>query len=289
MKNLSIILLGFISLFSCTKEISVSVNHEPQTVIFGTISNENKPVTIHIQQSVPLNSSATSQPVNDASIVLYTKTPSGTTELLTDDFTVSQGTYTSTDVITTNTGNYYWIEVVLSDGTQFRSAEELLKPVVPITSLEVTNEDVLEITFNDPANDTNFYKFTVDLFLNGVHISNNASESNDVVFNGNDNATVEIDLYRDFEDDEDDEDTFIEYDEIRVTFCNINFGSYQFYLNQSLQIESNDSESSGDPSQLFATPPVNLLGNIANISNNTTALGNFTVNAITTENQEVDN
>lgn len=284
MKNLSIILLGFISLFSCTKEISVSVNHEPQTVIFGTISNENKPVTIHIQQSVPLNSSATSQPVNDASILLYTKTPSGTTELLTDDFTVSQGTYTSTTIINTNIGNYYWIEVVLSNGTQFRSAEELLKPVVPINELEITNEDILEITFNDPADDINFYKFTVDLFNNGVHVSNNASESNDVVFNGNDNATVEIDLFRGFDDE--DEDIFIEYDEIRVTLCNINFGSYQFYLNQSLQIESNDSESSGDPSQLFATPPVNLLGNI---SNNTTALGNFTVNAITTENQVVDN
>jgi len=55
-------------LCSCTKEISVDVPYQPTTIIYGNISTDNTPVVINIQQSVPLNSAATHNPVSDAII-----------------------------------------------------------------------------------------------------------------------------------------------------------------------------------------------------------------------------
>jgi len=283
-KALLILLLALLT--SCTKEISVDVPFQPTTIIYGNISNENSPVTISIQQSVPLNSSATHQPVNNALIHLHTKSNTGITSLETDDFSVSDGIYTSTSTINTIVGNYYWIEVILADGTIFKSKEEILKPVVPILSIEQSPiaDDILVINFSDPANDTNYYKFNVGLYFNSQLVSSNSSQSNDVVFDGNQNASVELDLFK--YQDEDEEDEFdIEFDEVRVSLNNINFSSYQFYLNQSLQIEATEGDESGDPSQLFASPPVNLLGNITNTSTNNIALGNFTVEATSTINE----
>lgn len=276
------LLFCFISYYSCTKEISVDVAHEKQTIIFGGIKNGTNPIVIDIQQSVPLNSTASFEAVNDASVSVFTRNTAGTSSIITDNFSVNQGRYTSVGEVSTTIGHTYWIEVTLIDGTIFRSEEEELKAVVPIESIEISNEDIVTIQFADPANDRNFYTFNIDLFLNGQLVSSTISQSNDVVFDGNENASVEIDLF-DFID-EDDEVT-ITYDTLRARLQNINFSSYQFYLNQSAQIEANDSESSGDPSQLFATPPVNLLGNITNISTNKTALGNFTVNSESIVNQ----
>lgn len=270
-------------LFSCTKEISVDVPYQPTTIIYGSISTENAPVVINIQQSVPLNSSATHNPVNNAIVQLYTKNSTGATSLATDSFSITNGTYTSTSNINALIGDFYWIEVVLSDGTIFKSKEELLKPIVPIISIEpsIADDDIATIKFSDPANDTNYYKFNIELYFNNQFVSNNSSLSNDVVFNGNSEASVEIDLFK-YQDEDDEDEIQIEYDEVRVSFNNINFSSYQFYLNQSLQIEANEASGSGDPSQLFASPPVNLLGNITNISTNSIALGNFTIEATST-------
>jgi len=270
-------------LCSCTKEISVDVPYQPTTIIYGSISTDNTPVVINIQQSVPLNSTATHNPVNNAMIQLYTKNNAGVTSLVTDNFSITNGVYTSTSNINSVIGNFYWIEVVLADGTVFKSKEELLKPIVPIISVEQSDsaDDIATIKFNDPANDTNYYKFKIDLYFNGQSVSNNFSQSNDVVFDGNPEASVDIDLFK-YEDKDEEDETQIEYDEVRVSFSNINFSSYQFYLNQSLQIEASESDNSGDPSQLFASPPVNLLGNITNTSTNSIALGNFTVEAKST-------
>ncbi|PHS07547.1 MAG: hypothetical protein COA88_08470 [Kordia sp.] len=270
-------------LYSCTKEISVDVPYQPTTIIYGNISTDNTPVVINIQQSVPLNSTATHNPINNAMVQLYTKNNMGTTSLVTDSFSITNGVYTSTSSINTVIGHFYWIEIILADGTVFNSKEELLKPIVPIISIEpsASADDIATINFNDPANDTNYYKFNIELYFNGQFVSNNSSLSNDVVFNGNSEASVDIDLFKYQDEDEEDEFDF-EYDEVRVSFSNINFSSYQFYLNQSLQIEAFEGDESGDPSQLFASPPINLLGNITNISANSIALGNFTVEAKST-------
>ena len=290
MKNLySILLVILLCLSSCTKEITVDITHEPKTIIYGTISQETETVTVQVHQSVPLNAQATSAPVNNATIFLYTRNASGNSSLVTSNFNVNQGLYSSSQPITAITGNTYWIEVVLNNGTTFKSAEELLKPVVPIMEVEISTDDYVTIYFSDPVEDTNFYKFETLLYNNGTLVSRNKSESNDVVFNGRNDAYVEMDLYNFQQEDEEDDSEDIIYDAVEIRFYNINFSSYQFYLNQSLQQEANDSEESGDPSQLFATPPVNLLGNIVNKSTNEVILGNFTVSTKSVEIQSIIN
>jgi len=283
----SILIISSISfLFGCTEEISVDVAHEPQTIIFGELTNLNEQVRVSVQQTLPLNASESFQGVDDAVVSLYEKTTDETTNLITTDFSVNQGVYTSNQMIPTVLDNKYWIEVLLNDGTLYRSEEETMLPVIAISEVAVDEEfnDVLNISFNDPVNTSNFYKVSVSLYNQGQLVSTNFTESNDVIFNGNENASIEIDLFR-FESDD---QILPEYDTREVTLGNVNFASYQFLLNQRAQIEANEDageDSGGDPSQLFSTPPVSLLGNIINTSTNKIVLGNFTVNSLSSVSQ----
>lgn len=290
MKSLYIktaLIASFIScLFSCTEEISVDVAHEPQTVISGDLTNLNEHVTVVIQQTLPLNSVESFRAVNDAEVSLFEKDINGTVHLLTSDFMVDQGVYRSSETVATTTGNKYWIEILLTDGSLFKSVEETMLSVISISEIEVDDEfeDVLNVSFRDPEATTNFYKVSVALFNQGQLVSTNTTESNDIIFNGNEDASIEIDLFR-FENED---QPIPEYDTGEVSLSNINFSSYQFLLNQRAQIEANEDSgdsSGGDPSQLFSTPPVSLMGNITNVSTGRTALGNFTVSAVFVENQ----
>lgn len=265
------ILLLIVSYYSCTKEINVSANHEKQTVIFGMLQNGTNRVLLDIQNTVPVNAIENVETINDASVAVFTKDAAGNASVVVDEFMVDNGIYTSVNEFTPTIGATYWAEVTLLDGTLFTSEEETLKPVIPIESIEISTDSIVDIKFSDPANDRNFYRFGVDLFANGQLISSTYSESNDVVFDGNENASLGIELYENNEN-------ATPYDTIRVYLQNINASSFQFYINQSAQTEANDDdESSGDPSRLFATPPVNLVGNIKNTTTNKLALGNFTV------------
>ena len=283
----TIIGLMLVSLQSCTEEISLQVNHEPQLIIYGTLSNETKPVSITIQQSVPVNSNSTSQPVANATVMLYTKTTGGAAQLVTSTFNYNQGKYTSAQPINTQIGNDYWIEVTLPNGTIFKSIPERLQPVVQINSIDITDEEAVIVKFSDPANSTDFYVFTSEALFNGTVVARDNSPTNDVVFDGNANAEVEVDPF--YNEDEETEENPTMTDEIRVTIKRINFESFQFYLNQTAQMESNESEGSGDPSMLFATPPVNLTGNITDIQTNKRILGNFTVQSIHQRSENITN
>lgn len=287
-KKILLALSILITFFSCTKEISVDVAHEPQTIIFGELNNLNQQVLVNIQQTLPLNASESFQAVNDAMVSLYEKTSNGTTNLVTDVFSINQGVYTSSQVISTVIGNKYWIEIVLTNGTRFKSKQEAMLPVIPISEIEIDAEfdDVINVSFNDPQSVPNFYKASVSLYNQGTLVSKNFTESNDVVFDGNSEASLGIDLFQFIEEEED--EPLPDYDAIEVSLGNINFSSYQFLLNQRSQIEANEDSgdsSGGDPSQLFSTPPVSLLGNITNTTINKTALGNFTVISLSVENQ----
>ncbi len=276
-----LIVIG-LNLVSCTKEISVDVAHVPQTIIHGQLNNLNQTVSISIQQTLPLNSSESFKAINDATISLFEKNNGGNTALVTDSFSVSNGIYSSAQTIPTTVGNLYWIEVALPDGSRFKSAEEVMNPVVPISEIQVGDqfEPVLNIIFSDPENTTNFYQLSVALYNQGQLVSVNSNESNDVIFDGNEQASLEIDILRFTEDDEP-----IIYDSVEILLGNINFESYQFLLNQRIQQGANEDANDSSPSQLFSTPPVNLLGNITNQTTNRTILGNFSISALSVENQ----
>jgi hypothetical protein len=272
-------LMAFFSLLSCTKEISVDVTHEPEYVVFGSMSNIEKPISISITQSVPVNSKEKSLPVNDARVSLFAREGDEKQVILTDDFTVDKGIYTSVQSIAGTTGTSYWIEVTLSDGNKFVSAEEQMKKAVPIATVDYESFYQVKVSFADPGTEHNYYLLESEFINKGKLFSKTFAVSDDVIFDGNASATVDLDIFYKPNGDE---------ETLKVSLSNINYSSYQFHLNRWKQKEDNDNNSSnqdngGGPGPMFSTPPVNLYGNIKNSTDGTRVLGNFTVGSIYVE------
>ncbi len=259
------ILLISLLLISCNNEITLKTEFVPQTFIFGNLTNEARNLVITIQESVPVeNTSDIPKPVKNATILLYTKNPSGTTSLVTNDFIEDNENYTSSQIIIPVIGNSYWIEITLQDGTTYKSTEEKLKNVILIDEITKVN-GFTRIQFKDPIEERNFYKLDVISTSNGL--SSWVYElSNDILFNGNVNAFIEVES--------------LSGNEINATLLNFNYETYQFYLNIAAQEDAQEDrreDDGGDPGQLFAPPPVHLIGNILNTTTKRKALGNFGV------------
>ncbi len=260
----------FLLLASCVSEVPNASNFEPQVFIAGFLTNGTAHVTIKIQRTVPTDSQNLN-PINDAQISLFTKEPAGDSELITGSFDVTNGTYRSSDMVTSIEGNMYWVEITLSDGTKFVSDREALKPAITINDIEITTE-LNRVIFTDPADDTNFYLINFLFYRNGTLDLKVNELTNDVLFNGNNNATF------------DSTEFLVENpQEVRASISNLNFNTYQFYLNQFAQFENQivNAGSEEDPGQLFLPPPANLTGNITNTTGHTRALGFFGVQSTT--------
>lgn len=257
--SFQLILLGF----SCTKEIPLKTEFQPQIFISGYMLNYADTIYIDIQKTVPVNS-PTINVINDARVTLYAKAKTGEISVLTSDFIVSNGIYKSNGKISPTIGNYYWMETVMPDGTTFKSDSELLKDSVPIKDIKQVN-NFTKIIFNDPEEYTNFYLAYFAFYENGKLVSRQYALSSDALYNGNENAFIEI------------ENTASK--QIYCNILNLNFKTYQFYKNSFSQFEAHHDTDpdDGDPGRLFTAPPSNLTGNITNISTNRTALGFFGV------------
>ncbi|MEX0314395.1 MAG: DUF4249 family protein [Allomuricauda sp.] len=261
----SILLIGIVFFhWGCTKEIDPQTDFEPQIFIFGAIGNEPDNVTIGIQETVPLKDN-TVKPIVNATISLFTRDQSGDSSIVTNNFIGDNGFYTSAEIVNSVIGNYYWIEVNVPGYATFRSEAEQLKPVVPITEVTMDN-NAARVTFTDPGNVTNLYYLDFGFYNGSNFLFNIFEASSDTLFDGNEDAFIETDD--------------VGGNRIRATLFNLNYGTFQFYLNLIAQDDSNNSDEEGDPGQLFATPPVNLTGNIVNTGTNRAALGNFGVVSI---------
>lgn len=265
--KISIYLSVTIMFTGCVSEIPNTSNFEPQVFISGFLTGGSEYVTVKIQRTVNVDNQSL-HPINDAQILLFTKDPNENEELITSSFDVIEGVYKSAEMVTSIEGNTYWVEIMLSDGTIFVSEEEILKPAIVIN--DVKNEFYINrVIFSDPVDDTNFYLINFHFFYdNGELFDKSSNLTNDVLFNGNNNAIFDRN-----------DGMYNEAPEIRVYISNLNFNTYQFYLNQFAQFENqitNEGPDSG-PGQLFLPPPANLTGNIINITNNTKALGFFGV------------
>ncbi|SNZ00423.1 DUF4249 family protein [Flagellimonas pacifica] len=259
--------LTLLLLVGCVKEIPNTSNFEPQVFISGFLTGGTEYVTVKIQQTVPVDVQSLN-PINDAQISLYTKDSDGNDELLTSSFEVANGMYRSSEMITSIVGNTYWVEIVLADGTRFVSDKEALKPEIAIKDVVVTNE-LNRVIFADPTDDSNFYLINFLFYKNDGSLDFKINElTNDVLFNGNTAATFDSTEF-----------LINNPHEVRVSISNLNFNSYQFYLNQFAQFENQitNAGSEEDPGQLFLPPPANLTGNIMNTTNNKKALGFFSV------------
>ncbi len=264
-KNIALIAL-LTTLVNCVKEVPNASNYEPQVFISGFLLNGSNYINVKIQNTVPVDVT-TSEYIQNARITVYTKNPDGDTVLLTDDFNYNNDIYQSVDEVIGIVGNIYWAEIVLEDGTLYKSNEELLKEEIVIRDIEIT-KDYNRVIFSDPGDEINFYLINYRFYKNSTLALEVNNLTNDVLFNGNSNATF------------DSTEFFIDNpDEVHVTIANLNYNTYQFYFNQFEQLESQitNSGSESDPGQLFWPPPANLTGNITNTSNNNRALGFFGV------------
>ncbi|MEE9363446.1 MAG: hypothetical protein V3U92_12690 [Cellulophaga sp.] len=261
-KNI-LMLCTILVLNSCTKSIPVENNFEPQIFIHGILVDGINKITVKIQQTVAVTELELN-PINDASVTLYTKDPSGIESILSNSFTINNGEYTTTETVTAIIGHSYWIEVVLKDGTEFRSDQEILKPNIPVKKITM-DSNFTRIIFNDPEQDINFYLLHYAFYENDNFIYDTWELTNDVLFNGNVNAYYEI--------------ADVGGDSVFASIQNLNFNTYQFYLNSFAQYENQigNSAEDTDPGQLFLPPPAHLHGNIRNITKDTKALGFFGV------------
>lgn len=259
-----LIILCFLPVLSCLKERPLDAEFEPQVFIYGYLINNTDNIKITIQKTVPVNNT-TLDPINDASVFLYTEDPDGTVRLVTNDFQVSEGVYLSIDAVIGLIGNKYWIEVILTDGTSYESVHEPLKDPVQITTISKVN-GYPRVIFSDPENETNFYQVHFSFYNNGSLISEVFELSNDVLFNGNENAFIET--------------LTSGGDILGVSLSNLNFHTYEYYVathhQYENQVDFGNSETT-DPFLIFSKPPINLTGNIRNTTTDRMALGFFGV------------
>jgi hypothetical protein len=300
MKNTLIIscLLSILLHTSCVDEISTEVPYELNYIVYGSITNQKQKVRIEVYKSSLLlvkpelgepqespdggsfsgNGKGTSIPINDAIITLYSQDNENNETIITNDFNVKKGIYTSEHKIEGKTGKTYWIEVLLNDGTKLISKKETLKEVVAIEKTEFETNDFVKVSFKDPKDARNLYLLESSFFFRGQLVKKTFEVSNDVLFDGSSKASMGIDVYGKPVADP-------PLDKLKIRLSNVNFSTYQFFLNLKKQYEENtnnsdengEEQNSGNPDQLFAAPSVNLYGNIKNKNTGKKALGNFSV------------
>ena len=267
LKNVCIVLFCSFVFFTCTEETTLNINFEPQTIIHGNLRSGSHNFGVLISKTVPVDSHQ-NNPVNDAAVSLFTKSPDGVVSVVLEDFTVENGYYDSIAQITPVIGHKYWIEVTLEDGTLYRSSEEKLNAIVPIESFEFV-DNTIKLGILDPESESNFYLSEVTFYNNSESVFDRFTVTSDALFNGNEDAFIEIiDVF----------DIGTPFD---IELSSVSYNTFKFYQKLLIQIDANSiGDDSGGPDGLFATPPVNLKGNIVNTSNNKTAIGNFGVLAV---------
>lgn len=263
LKNIYIILVCSLVFFTCTEETTLETDFEPQTIIFGNLSSGTHNLSVNVSQTVPVDSKQ-SIPVNDAKVVLYTKSTNEEPSAVLNDFIIIDGVYVSTQPITAVVGNYYWIEVTLADGTLFRSSEEKLLDIVAVENHSFI-DDNLRLEISDPESEVNFYITTI--YYNSESESSMFTVTSDALFNGNDDAFIEI-------------ENIFDNTQFDIEFSNVSFNTYKFFEKLLVQMDTNSIGDDSGPVGLFSSPPVNLKGNIINTSNNKTAIGHFGVLAV---------
>ena len=268
LKNICIVLFCSLVFSTCSEEITLKTDFESQISIFANLRSGTHDFIIFVAQTVPVDSKQ-NNPVNDAKVSLFTKSPDGVVSLVLDNFNVMDGYYQSSVQITPVINNYYWIEVTLVDGTLYRSSEEKLNEIVPIKSYDFIDYNV-KLGILDPESESNFYLAGVifnNTSENIFNIFNEFTVTSDALFNGNEDAFIEI------------IDVFDFGDSFHTELSNVSYNTFKFYQKLLIQIDNSYDDEVG-LGALFATPPVHLKGNIVNTSNNKIAIGNFGVLAI---------
>ncbi len=254
-------ILIFLTLTGCVDEVTSEPEFDPQIFITGSLNAVEKNATLRIQRTIPVNST-TPDFINNAQITLYTKDQQENTSVVTKSFSVSDGSYQTTAVIEPIVGNQYWVEINIPNEDIFRSTPETLKKIIPINSITIV-DNIPQVNFDDPEEERNFYYLSIIYLIDFNAVDADELVLNDILFNGNKNAFLKPRTNKFFKT-------------LSVSLNHINSNTYQYLTNiLTLKDQNNIISENENPGELFSTPPINVTGNMMNVTKNKAALGNF--------------
>lgn len=254
-KNIIVIILGVL-FASCTEVVDVDVPEaQPRLVIEASLDwekgTQGNVQTVNLSLSTPYFDNQTLNPVENAFVSVVR-------DVTGDEYIFhhqGEGVYLTT-IFEPVINESYTLTVEYNG--EIYSATETLRPVVDLEDVyqsldKGSDEDILEVNidFNDPASDENFYFIKLQAQDNLLPVMFDLS---DEFVDGN---LISL-YYERVEDEEIDQTEFEPGDVINIEFYGI---SEQYYNYIGLLISQ--YESLGD---LFSTIPVELRGNCINES-----------------------
>ncbi len=141
-----------LTLVACEELVELPVG-DPQLVVEGWVTNENKAHRIRLSQTVPFDAERDGLPVSDATLSIEDNLGNSW-----DCVHSADGWYES-QVFTGVVGRNYQLFVVLADEQMVVSEPETLRPVDPLQSLSFTSFDTNDEQTGDPV--TKFYPVVV--------------------------------------------------------------------------------------------------------------------------------
>ncbi len=244
----TLIAAALLSLTACEKVIDVDLKSaDPKLVIEATLSDDGRPATAHLTQSVAYDETNTFPAVTDALVVISDDTGA----LDTLRATAVPGTYAGRTLLG-QPGHQYTLRVE-SAGKMYLSIASLPVPI-PLDSVRVDKVSfgqgdnfLLIPSYQDPAGVRNYYHFLQ--FRNGrpnLAILLLDDELTDGLRNQRRLFTMGGDTK--------DEDKLIPGDSVRLEMHCIDAGSYEYLRTLSQVLQSNP---------LFSTTPANPLTNFS--------------------------
>jgi hypothetical protein len=245
---LYLLIFIFIFLLSCQKEIQIDLNTvSPLVVVEGSISNQPGPNIVKISSSVNYDETNTFPGITGATVKISDNL--GNSETLTEP---SPGVYSSTK-LPGIPGRTYTLSILIN-GKEYNAVSKMPYPVninsatFESESLEFVGDEPhkhVTISFNDPADTDNYYRF-VEIY------SNNRFSS----------VTVMSDRFRDGK--EISRDVRIDFTSqiridrrILIEMESIDKGTYDFFRTFHRVI-------SGDGLGILSASPSNPISNISN-------------------------
>ncbi len=129
MQKITLYFILFISLFSCTKEITIDLEEGEQMIgIYGSITTEKKKHTIKISRSAEFYSSGAPEMISNATVSIF----DGTTTFEFAENPEQPGVYETVEEVAGKVGNTYQLSVSLQDKDgemKYFSAESTIRPI----------------------------------------------------------------------------------------------------------------------------------------------------------------
>jgi hypothetical protein len=233
---------------ACEKEIDLNLNgNDNKYVIEGVLTDSKGACSVKISRTKDFGSDNAFNGVSGAKVQIWND---GDTTLLTES---STGVYTAPELSGTS-GTTYGLLVTI-EGEQF-SATSRMPTKVAFDDLTIVEEDlfgdmtnVASISFKDPANESNYYRFRQ--YLNGKMVKSYWIRNDDLT-NGND---INARLYILGDANDDDENEVKSGDEVSVDMMNIDADVYEYFF--SLSNSATGESGSATP----ANPVSNIKGN----------------------------